>query len=146
MSTVIASPREGMLALARALETAVNVHDLDALDALVAEDYVEHEGMAEPVVDARAMRGAFGALFGAFPDYRLDIEDVIVDGDRMALRGVQRGTQLGPLGPMAPTGGRMEVLSLDVVRARDGRIAEHWGLSDVEAMARQLGWGPADNG
>ena len=47
---------------------------------------------------------------------------------------------LGPLGPMPATGRSMEVLTIDIVRVEDGQFAEHWGLGDVETMARQLGW------
>ena len=132
--------RSARVALARAFEAAVNAHDLAAIEALVSPAYIEHQGMAEPMVGSEAVRGTFEALYAAFPDYRIDLEDVIVDGDRIAMRATQRGTQSGPLGPMPATGRSMEVLTIDIVRVEDGQFAEHWGLGDVETMARQLGW------
>jgi len=132
--------RSAQVALARAFAAAVNAHDLAAIGAFVSPAYVEHQGMAEPTVGREAIRGAFEALFAAFPDYRLDLADVIVDGDQIAMRATQRGTQSGPLGPMPAAGRSMEVLTIDIVRVEDGRFAEHWGLGDVETMARQLGW------
>jgi predicted ester cyclase len=142
MTQILASTdRAALVALARRFEDAVNAHDLDAIAELIDGDYVEHQ--APPGLPERgqaAVTEVFREQFRAFPDYRLRLDDVMVDGDRICMRATQLGTQEGPLFGMAPHGRRMEAQTIDIVRVRDKRFVEHWGASDEAAMAMQLGW------
>jgi len=142
MTQTVATPdRPALLALARRFEDAVNAHDLDAIADLIDVDYVEHQ--ASPGLPERgkgAVTEVFREQFRAFPDYRLRLDDVLVDGDRMCMRATQMGTQEQPLFGMASHGGRMETQTIDIVRVRDARFAEHWGAADDATMAMQLGW------
>jgi predicted ester cyclase len=52
------------------------------------------------------------------------------------------GTNTGPFQGMPPTGRPVEVESIDIVRVRDGRYVEHWGVIDMAAMMLQLGMLP----
>ncbi|MGM1065450.1 ester cyclase [Saccharothrix sp. Mg75] len=68
----------------------------------------------------------------AFRDVSVTIEQNVVSGDTSVNRYTVRGAH-------ADSGRRYEVLGLDMVRVRDGRIVEHWALLDEEAMRDQLG-------
>lgn len=70
---------------------------------------------------------------------RLDIEDVVAEGEKVLVRLTIRGTHRGELMGVAPTGRPVEVAVLDLFRIRGGRIAEHWALLDNLGMLRQLG-------
>ena len=75
----------------------------------------------------------------AFPDIQIAIEDVITEGDRMAFRSTMRGTHQGELMGIQPTGKRVTVGLIDVVRVENGKIVEQWGGPDLFDLLRQLG-------
>jgi len=67
-----------------------------------------------------------------FHDVSLTIEQNIVSGDTSVNRYASRGTHTA-------SGRRYEILGMDMVRVRNGRIVEHWALQDANAMRDQLG-------
>jgi hypothetical protein len=80
----------------------------------------------------------------SIPDRQDEILDLIAHRDRVWATWLIRGTHLGPLYGIAPTGRRIEVLEVGQWRIRDGLIAEAWFFVDELALLRQLGcWPPA---
>ena len=79
------------------------------------------------------------ALWEAFPDARLTIEDLVVEGDRVALRYGLRGTHRGPYLGVAPTGVGFDVEGLTLLRLADGRVVEEWHSPTELAILRQIG-------
>ena len=80
----------------------------------------------------------------AFPDLRMSVEDILVDGDKAAARVALTGTNRGPFMAMPATGKRVNVQLVDMFRfGDDGRVREHWGVLDALAMMQQLGVVPA---
>jgi predicted SnoaL-like aldol condensation-catalyzing enzyme len=69
----------------------------------------------------------FAEARAGLPDLSITIEDVMVEGDRVAARVVMRGTHRGEFQGIAPTGKRVEVRAIDMFRISDGKIVEHWG-------------------
>ena len=78
-------------------------------------------------------------LLPAIPDMRLDIEDVIAEGEKVLVRLTIRGTHGGDLMGIPPTGRPIEVAVLDLFHIRGGKLAEHWALLDNLGLLRQLG-------
>jgi len=118
----------------------INEGDIDGFGALLADDFVEHEvtpGLAptrEGVMDFFRMNRA------AFPDMRMDVEEVIASGERVVVRGTVTGTHQGAFMGMPATGKHVEVQLIDIMRFGDDGLAhEHWGLMDTLAMMQQLG-------
>jgi steroid delta-isomerase-like uncharacterized protein len=86
-------------------------------------------------------RQFFHELFDAFPDFSLEILDLIVEGDQVAVRWRATGTFTGSsrfLG-LLPTGQRLDLEGVDIVQVRDGKIASIDAYTDTSEMARQLG-------
>lgn len=79
------------------------------------------------------------ALRNAIPDYHETIEDIIVSGDRVAVRLTIRGTHTGALPFAAATGRSLEFRDHSIFRIEDGKIAEQWALTDQLAVVVQLG-------
>lgn len=124
----------------RFIEEVFNQGRLDVIDELVAGDAVEHESLPIATGEMRTdLRTWLAELRAAFPDYHLELDDVIAEGDRVATRGRITGTNTGSLLGMPPTGRSICVDAIDIIRIEDGRIVEHWGITDGQAMARQLG-------
>lgn len=128
-------------ALIRAFVRAVNARDWDRLDELVAPNFVRHSHAAgEPGVRSRAELKAFlRREFETFPDAEEQVEDLIAEGDKVAVRHAFRGTQRGPLGPYPPTGRVMTSAYLAIYRIEGGRIAEAWAEWDNLHGLQQLG-------
>lgn len=67
------------------------------------------------------------AVCTALPDYRWELQHLVVEGDTIAARLTGHGTHTGPFGAIAPTGRRIDVQELVVYRFTDGKIVECWG-------------------
>lgn len=68
----------------------------------------------------------------------MTIEDIVIYEDRVWGRMTGRGTQTGQFGPMLPTGKKIEITVIDIMRFKDGKLIEHWGVPDRLAATEQL--------
>ena len=75
----------------------------------------------------------------SFPLYYLDAEEIIAEGDLVSVRGWIRGTHLGPLMDIPPTGKEVRFSIFITYRIADGKIVDHWMLTDNMAMMQQIG-------
>ena len=73
------------------------------------------------------------------PDLRVNILDVIAEDDKVATRYTVEGTHEGDLFGVPPTGRRVSIGSMAVERVSDGKIQEHWRITDSLDMMQQLG-------
>lgn len=112
--------------------------NLDLLDELYAEDAVEHNAMGTHHGQT-AIRASFEAFLAAFPDVSQTVENVIAEGDTVAMHITSRGTHEGELGGIKPTGNEIEVQQMFFVRIEDGVITERWFLPDNLSLLQQLG-------
>jgi predicted ester cyclase len=79
----------------------------------------------------------------SFPDVRMDILDLIAEGEKVVGRFHCSGTNLGPWRGNPPTGRRFDrVDEVYLFRIVEGRITEAWGLEDAISRERQLGLRP----
>ena len=70
------------------------------------------------------------------------IEDLIAQGDKVVGRFVLTGTHQGPFLGIAPTGKRIRVTGIDIVRFQNGRITDLWYNEDTFGLYEQLGVSP----
>ncbi len=75
----------------------------------------------------------------SFPDYREQIDELIVADDLVTVILTIRGTQTGPMGDLPATGKSVEFRDVSIIRVRDGKIVEQRGLSDHFGIYQQLG-------
>jgi steroid delta-isomerase-like uncharacterized protein len=117
--------------------------DERALEELLAPDLLDHS--RPPGVDpgAEGVRQQFDRLRAALPDLRATILDQVAEGDKVVTRKVFEGTHRGELLGIPPSGRRIEIGVIDIVRVRDGRIVEHWARVDELGLLRQLGAVPS---
>jgi steroid delta-isomerase-like uncharacterized protein len=74
----------------------------------------------------------------AFPDIQITVEEVVAEGRWISFRSRMQGTHLGEFLGRPPTGKRVEVILLDMIRIEDGQFIEHWGGPDLFDLLRQL--------
>ena len=122
----------------------LNAGDIDGFGELLADDFVEHEETPGLAPTREGVMDFFRMYRTAFPDLRMDPEDVLVSGDKVVARVRATGTHQGEFMGIPATGKRIDVQLVDIVRfADDGRAHEHWGVFDAMAMMQQLGVVPA---
>ena len=115
----------------------------ETIDALLADDFVAHTwpSTGHPKDDLkRATERAHGALTNP----RFTIDDMIAEGDRVAVRLTSGATQTGPFMGMPPSGKSYEISEIHIFRLRDGKVIEHWHQFDQLGMMKQLGAMPGE--
>ena len=119
---------------------AWNAHDPDAVAAVFAENAVVHEVGTPQVARGRdAIRARAAALLTAFPDFHLDRQTLVVDGDRHADRWVMTGTHQGELFGMPPTGRAVRIEGATFSRLdADGLVVEDFHFTDLAGLMAQL--------
>ena len=112
--------------------------DRDAFFDAYHPDVVLH-GYPGALQGRDGLRAFHEALWEAFPDARLTVEDLVVETDRAALRYRLQGTHSGPYLGVAPTGLSFDVEGLTLLRLAEGCVVEEWHSPTELAILRQLG-------
>lgn len=122
----------------RVIQEVWNKGNLSAVDEIFTPDFVGHD----PVEPARGRDGVTATVQKyrtAFPDARLDIDEIFSVGERVVLRWRYSGTQRGQLDTIAPTGRKVSGTGISVYRCNKDRIQEAFENWDALGMMQQLG-------
>ena len=122
----------------RLVEEGINAGRLGVAAALLAPDYVGHSPTGD-TYDREGWRQALLILRTTFPDYRLTIEDLVAEGDRVVWRWTMHGTDRGGLVGRPATDQPVTMYGINIERVADGLIAETWTSSDHTPMLQALG-------
>ena len=107
-------------------------------EELLGPNFVMHmPGM--PPINAEGALGMFKVFYGAFPDARHTFDDLVAEGDKVALRFTFSGTHTGEFQGIPPTGRTVKIAASVVDRFVDGKLVEHWSLIDTMGLMQQLG-------
>lgn len=127
----------------RLVEAFWGAGDPAAYDRVFAADFVDHT--PHPPGAAATPRETLLALQAAFADVRTTIDDLLVQGDKVAWRWTFHGTHTGQALGAPPTGRRVVFSGITIDRIAGDRIVERWSQIDVLGLLRQLGGpGPTD--
>jgi predicted ester cyclase len=116
-----------------------NAHAPDLASEYVTADVKWHGGTLGIVEGAENLVGLLRGFIGALPDLDAQEQDIVAQGDMVAVRFVVEATHEGDLLGIAPTGRRVRWDAVDVYRLRDGKIAEEWAADDMAAILHQVG-------
>ncbi len=117
--------------------------NFDLFEELFADDFVDHTPQPNTTPDKDGVRKLYHALRGAFPDFHADIHWQAADGNLVTTYKTYHGTHEGPFLGVAPTGRLIHFETVDVMRVREGKITEHWGVANLFSLMQQLGALPA---
>ena len=123
----------------RFYDEAINGGNMDLIDEVVSPDFVEHEGFPGLGTDRQGVKDFFTMFRTAFPDMKFAIDDMLEDGDKIVVRATMTGTHKGEFMGIAPTGKSISVQAIDIVRFENGKVTDHWGVTDTAGMMEQLG-------
>jgi steroid delta-isomerase-like uncharacterized protein len=108
-----------------------------AVDELVADEFVSHTWPSSG--DGKAdLKAATERMASALSDIDFSIDDMIAEGDRVAVRLTASATQTGEFMKMPPSGKRYSIGEIHIFRVSEGKISEHWHQLDAMGMMSQL--------
>ena len=121
----------------------INAGDIAGFGDLVADNFVEHQGLPDLPTKEGALE-FFRILLAAFPDMHMNVEDLIASGDKTVARVKVSGTHKGEYMGVPPAGTHVDVQLIDIMRFNSaGLVCEHWGVADMLSLMQQLGVVPA---
>jgi predicted ester cyclase len=126
----------------RIFDEIINAGNVDAADELMTEDFVDHgpTGDLHGVEEFKQMVAMWRA---AVPDVHCEVEGLFSDGEMAAWLVRTTGTHTGEMMGIPPSGNRIELVSPNIGRMRDGRAAEHWADQSMFQFLLQIGAIPA---
>jgi steroid delta-isomerase-like uncharacterized protein len=118
-----------------------NTGVLEPLDELLSSAYINHTpSTPNPPRGPEGLKPIIVAMRTAFPDLHYRIEDIVATPDRAVARVVMTGTHRGAFFGFPATGRPVRVNQINIEQIdRQGRIAEHWRVTDELTLMRQLG-------
>jgi predicted ester cyclase len=137
------SIEENKRVVANFVEVCQNRHNLSAADEIFHPDFVNHYAPGGvPFSPTSRPAGAFQAFYGmllrAFPDATMEINEQVGERDLVATRKTLRGTHLGEIWGLPPTGNRIEFEFIDIFRVKEGKLIEHWTHMDFDDLRLQM--------
>jgi len=126
--------------LVRQMDSEVwNKGNLDIMDELFSPDFVRHflpEGSTLRGIDS--LREHVRSHREAFPDWKEEIKHIVAEGDLVVIHFVSTGTNKGSWMGSPPTGKKIQINEMSILRIENGKIAEQWLMPDLFSLQRQL--------
>ena len=126
-------------ATVRRLYDSLNAGDLTALADTLADDVVEHEELPGLTPDKEGVIQFFKGCMEAIDGFRMNVEEIIAEGDRVSVRATASGKHTGEFMGIPASGAQLNVGLADYFRVEGGKVKEHWGVMDTGAMLMQMG-------
>ncbi|MBM3943820.1 MAG: ester cyclase [SAR202 cluster bacterium] len=143
MTTRGQSAQEQNKEVLRKLAESLNKGDLKAHEALYSPNLVYH-GLGELAnANRKTWMDFVTAMLKSFPGATLTVDDLMVEGDKVAYRMTVRGTQKGEFMGIPATNKSLTIRTMRIVRISGGKIVEEWENFDALGMLQQLGAIPA---
>jgi predicted ester cyclase len=121
------------------VEDVWNKGDFRLADRMFTPDATLHyRGQAHPLTADLGLR-TVSNWRTAFPDFHFRLEDMIVQGNKVAMRIPFTGTHQGKFMGLDPTGKKIDVSETLILRIEGGKIAEMWEDYDEYGLRMQLG-------
>jgi steroid delta-isomerase-like uncharacterized protein len=122
---------------------ARNRPDLELLDDIYHPAVVVHDcSEPEDIRGLAAVKSYYRGSYQLLPDFRIEISDRFVGGDRMVARWTVTGTHTGMLHGLPPTGKAIRFSGVVIDRVVDGKIVEEWVDYNPLVILQQMGLAP----
>ena len=126
-------------ALVRQMFAAIDGQDFGQLSLLLHDDFLLHYVGAPEPMGREAAFNLIRGFYAAFPDYTHVIEEMIAEGNRVAVKMNYHATHQGEFQSIMPTGNRISYAGSQMVTVVDGAVMEIWALEDNLSLMMQLG-------
>jgi predicted ester cyclase len=112
----------------------------EAIDRLMAADAKIHGLAGSAIAGPEGFKPFYRAFCGAFSDFKVEVVQTVVQGDRVAALCHVNGRHMGDALGGAATGRSVEFWGTTIGRVQGGQIVEGWNTFDFLTMYQQIGW------
>lgn len=140
----MATPEQNAETVRELIQRTMNEGDVAYAEKVLSDDYVEKNPMPGGTADKAGAIAMFEMMRQQTPDMRIEVEDVIASGDKVAVRSTMHGTDTEGFMPGMPATnkhfsmGAIDVFTFD----ENGMNTEHYGVYDIAGTMQQLGLAP----
>jgi steroid delta-isomerase-like uncharacterized protein len=129
---------ENKVAARQFFEYGWNTGDRARIKAFLADDFVSHNPFSISIQSADDYCQGVDAYRAAFPDLVTSVEDVVAEGDRVVVRGTDRGTHKAEFMGYPASGRVVTTTWIEIFRVESGKAVEGWLESDTKTLMDQL--------
>ena len=112
---------------------------LAVIDELYATDTIQHTSTGQEIRGIENYKQHVSEFSSAFPDLQFTIDDMVAEGDKVALRVTATGTNKGAFRGIPPTNKKVTVSMIQIDRIVGGKFVEGWSRYDTLGLMQQLG-------
>jgi predicted ester cyclase len=110
----------------------------ETLREIMHEDFINRSAPEAANKKEDVFNNITKVLHVAFPDLKVEIYDQVAEGDKVTTRKAILATHLGEIQGISPTNKKVRIEVIDIVRVRDGKYYEHWGVNTLPAVIAEL--------
>jgi len=117
----------------------LNKGNFNVIDELFAEDFVDRYPVPGETPNKEGFKQFLADTHRSFPDWHWSVEDILAEGDKVAYRFTMHGTDKGGFIGLPPTGKKVSLTGIGILRFANSKIVERWTIADSMTLLRQLG-------
>jgi steroid delta-isomerase-like uncharacterized protein len=114
-------------------------HDTERMEQLVSSSSYSFHSPGMSPINWNATKQFLTAFWSAFPDLSHKIQDIMVEGDKVAVRVINTGTHKGEFLGIPPTDKKVSFVGVGFLTIRDSKIIEQWSVNDTMGLMQQIG-------
>ena len=112
--------------------------DKEVLKEIVADNFINHTAPADFPKDVNGVIQFIETIHKGFSNIRIEIHEQLAENDLVATRKTIYATHTGEIMGHAPTGKKVTMNVIDIVRLKDGKYVDHWGRNDIMQVIQSL--------
>lgn len=124
--------------LVESYQDATNRGDVDALDNIFAEDFINEAAGFDPVRGCEAMKILIRELLDAFPDWHVSVEDIFGDRNKVVVRWRFTGTHRNDYKDIPATNLRVHAEGIHIDHIENDKIAKRWACNNFSELFARL--------
>lgn len=109
------------------------------INEILAPDFSFNYGPPGIKPDREAYKQTIDSIFAGFPDVKFTTEDIVAEGDKVAVHWMGQGTHTGEFWGIPPTGKQVAMRGISIIRIEGGKIVEEWGYMNTSDVMQLLG-------
>ncbi|TLV00395.1 ester cyclase [Dyadobacter luticola] len=133
------TPEENKKFMSNFVEEVINKKNINAVDELAAEDFLEHLPFPGQGPGREGLKFAINSMLTGFPDMHWTVDEQVAEGDTVVTRFSWTGTHDGDFMGIPPTNKKVETWGVVIDVVRDGLFAESRIIMDTMGLLQQLG-------
>lgn len=126
------------LIIGKLFDDVLNRNKPDTINVIVAKNYFEQDLLKGQEQGRKGVEQRLKIIFDAFPDAKYQLEDMITEKSKVAVRWIMTGTQLGEFMNIPATGKLITLKGIDIYEIKNDMIITHWNELDLLGLVNQL--------